>query len=378
MRYDVAVIGLGGMGASSLAHLARRGVRAVGIERFGRLHGDGGSSGESRIIRKAYFENHAYVPLLERAYRLWDELGERRGRALIDMAGLLMVGAPQRRGIAGAIESARRFDLPLMTYDADQIARRFPGTRPRADEIGLLERDAGIVFPEAAVDAFLGEAEDHGATTMFEQCVESWERNGGTYRVALASGDVIEASKLVLCPGVWAPSLLPSLRLPVRVQRNVQLWFEPSTPQFDRGVFPTFFVERIELPAPLYGFPATGGTLKAALHGFGDAVDPERPDRRIRDSDVTVVRDALDEWIPGAASSYDRGRVCMYDNTPDGNFIVDRLAEDSGVTIACGFSGHGFKFAPVIGEIVAALTLDGGTDFDIGFLGLDRFSAISS
>jgi sarcosine oxidase len=366
------------MGASSLAHLAKRGVRAIGIERYARVHEEGASSGESRIIRKAYFENPAYVPLLERAYALWYELEGRTGRALIDLIGILMVGAPERRGIAGALRSAKRFDLPLTTYDADQLARRFPGTNPRADEIGLLERDAGMLFPEAAVDTFLRDAEENGATMLFEQRVETWERSDGVHRVVLASGETVEAARLVICPGMWAPELLASLRLPLRIQRNVQLWFEPSTPQFDRGVFPTFFVERLELPAPLYGFPTIGGTLKAALHGFGDLVEPERPDRRIRDTDVTVVRDALDEWIPGAASSYARGRVCMYTRTPDDNFIVDRLPDDPTVTIACGFSGHGFKFCPVIGEIVTSLTLDGGTDFDIDFLGIDRFTALSS
>ncbi|MBV8490031.1 MAG: N-methyl-L-tryptophan oxidase [Candidatus Eremiobacteraeota bacterium] len=363
------------MGASALSHLARRGVSAVGIERYERLHDKGASSGESRIIRKAYFENSAYVPLLERAYRLWDELEARSGRALIDMSGLLMVGAADSRGIAGALESARRFDLRLATFDAAQIERRFPGTRPRPDEVGLLERDAGIVTPEEAVAAFLDDAERHGATTIFEQRVETWDRRDGSHHLTLASGESVEAARLVICPGMWAQQLLGELKLPLRIQRNVQLWFEPSTSQFDRGVFPTFFVERVELPAPLYGFPAMGGTIKAALHGHGDIVDPERPERRIRDSDVTVVRDALDEWIPGAASSYSRGRVCMYTRTPDDNFIIDLHPTDPTVAIACGFSGHGFKFCPVVGEILTSLVLDGGTEYDVGFLGIERFSA---
>jgi sarcosine oxidase len=160
--------------------------------------------------------------------------------------------------------------------------------------------------------------------------------------------------------------------LPLRVQRNVQLWFNPATAQFDRSIFPAFFLERDEFPAPLYGFPAIDGSLKAALHRFGDFVDSERLDRDVRESDIAFVRDVLDDWIPGAAATYDRGKVCTYTLTPDGNFIVDRAPDDPGITIACGFSGHGYKFTPVIGEIVADLALEGGTRFDIGFMGLSR------
>lgn len=374
MRYDVAVVGLGSMGAAAAAHLAGRGARTVGIERFARLHDQGASTGETRMIRKAYFEDPAYVPLLRRAYELWRALETQSGRKLVDLVGVLMVGAPERAGIAGTLRSAREHDLPLDVFEADQIARRFPGTCPRPGEIGLLERDAGMLFPEAAVEAHLDLARSHGATLLFERRVVSWTNAGGTYRVALEDGETIEANRLVLCPGMWAPGVLAGLDLPLRVQRNVQLWFEPATAQYDLGLFPAFFVERLELPAPLYGFPAIGGRLKAALHGFGDLVNAERPDRRIRDTDVTVVRDALEEWAPGAAGRYARGRVCMYTLTPDSNFIVDRVPGDPGVAIACGFSGHGFKFCPVVGEILADLALEGGTDFEIGFLRMDRFT----
>lgn len=375
MRYDVAVVGLGGMGAATLAHLAGRGARAIGIDRFARLHELGASSGESRIIRKAYFEDPAYVPLLQRAYQLWAQLQAESEQQVLDLVGILMVGAPERAGIGGAIKSARQYDLPIDLFDADQIERRFPGTRPRPDEIGLLERDAGIVFPQAGLAAHLERAQRLGAETLFEHPVESWERVAGAHELHLSDGRTIEATRLVFCPGMWAGGLLAGLRLPLRVQRNVQVWFEPSTSQFDCGVFPTFFLERLELPAPLYGFPAIDGFVKAAFHGFGDQLDPERPDRRIRDRDVTLVRDALDEWIPGAAASYARGKVCMYTLTPDGNFIVDLYPDDPSVAIACGFSGHGYKFCPVIGEILSQLVLDGGTPFDIDFMRLARFAA---
>ncbi|MBV8583500.1 MAG: N-methyl-L-tryptophan oxidase [Candidatus Eremiobacteraeota bacterium] len=377
MRYDVAVIGLGGMGAATLSHLARRGVHCIGIERFERLHENGASHGESRIIRKAYFENPAYVPLLERSYELWRELQATTDRKLVDFVGILMVGEPGCEGIAGTLRTAKQWNLPLDEFDADQIARRFPGTMPRPAEVGLLERQAGIVFPEPALDAHLNVATQHGAEMHFSNGVERWEKHDGTHRLTLADDTVVVADKVAVCPGMWASKLLAELELPLRVQRNVQVWFEPHTNHFDRGVFPTFFIERLDLPGPLYGFPAMNGTMKAAFHRFGETVDPDRIDRRIRDDDVTIVGNALDEWLEHAAGSYVRGRVCTYTLTPDGNFIVDKHPNDPSVTIACGFSGHGYKFSPVIGEICADLVLDGGTRHDIGFLGMNRFSQSS-
>ncbi|MEO6834709.1 MAG: N-methyl-L-tryptophan oxidase [Candidatus Tumulicola sp.] len=372
--YDVAVIGLGGMGAASLAHLARRGVRAVGIERYARTHELGASTGGSRIIRKAYFENPAYVPLLERAYALWHDLEIETQRTLIDLVGMLVVGGPEREGIVGTLRSARRHDLPLDVYDAGDVTRRFPGTTPRPNEIGLFERQAGIVFPEAAREAHLEVASSRGAELRFETRVESFERRDGVHAIALGDGTTLETTRIVLAPGMWTPALLAGLGLPLRVQRNVQIWFEPSIRQFDRGIFPAFFVDRAELPAPLYGFPAIAGSLKAALHAFGDLTAAEGLDRDVREGDVANVRNALDAWIPGAAAKYGRGKVCAYTLTPDGNFIVDHYPGDSSITLACGFSGHGYKFCPTIGEIVADLAMDGGTRFDIGFLRLARFA----
>jgi sarcosine oxidase len=377
MRYDVAVVGLGGMGAASLAHFARRGIRAVGVERFARLHENGASHGETRIIRKAYFEDPAYVPLLQRTYELWHQLEKESRRKLLDLVGILMVGTPEREGISGALRSARQYDLPLDVYDADQIARRFPGTMPQPNEIGLLERDAGIVFPEPALDAHLEAATAHGAETRFCTRLLTHDKADGVHRLSLDDGSTIDSARLVFCPGMWTGALLNELDLPLRVQRNVQVWFEPVTAHYDRGVFPTFFLERPEFPAPLYGFPTINGTLKAALHRFGENTDPERTDRRIRDGDVTIVGTTLEQWMKGAAGSYARARVCAYTLTPDGHFIIDTHPDDASVTIACGFSGHGYKFCPVVGEIVADLALEGGTRYDIGFLSMKRFSQSS-
>lgn len=374
MRYDVAVVGLGGMGAAALAQLCRRGVRAIGIDRFARGHALGASSGESRVIRTAYFEDAAYVPLLQRSYELWEQLQVETNQRLLDLTGILMVGAPEREAIAGTLRAARQHDLPLETLEAGEIARRFPGTTPRSDEIGLLERRGGIVFPEAGVRAHLSAAEARGAQLRFETHVRSWVAKAGAIRLHLHDGAVVEATRLILAPGMWSSELLEGLPLPLRVQRNVQIWFEPATQRYDRSAFPVYLVDRAELPAPLYGFPAIAGALKAALHAYGPDTTPSSIDREVRDADVAAVADALDRWMPGAAARYLRGKVCPYTLTPDGNFIVGLHPQVAGVVVLCGFSGHGYKFCPVVGEIAAELALDGGTRFEIGFMTPRRFA----
>ncbi|HKU80549.1 MAG TPA: N-methyl-L-tryptophan oxidase [Candidatus Tumulicola sp.] len=374
VQYDAAVVGLGGMGAAALAHLARRGVRAVGIDRFARDHALGASSGETRVIRMAYFEDPAYVPLLQRAYALWAQLEEQTGQTLLDLTGILLTGERERDAIAGTLRAAREYGLPLELLDADELRRRFPGATPRASEIGLLERRGGIVFPEAGVRAHLRAAQDAGAELRFETTVRWWEAGRRAIALRLNDDTAIETARLILAPGMWSDELLGDLGLPLRVQRNVQVWFEPATRAFDRGTFPAFLVDRADLPAALYGFPAIGGALKAALHAYGEAASATTLDRDVHDADVAAVRTALEPWMPGASDRYLRAKVCPYTLTPDANFVLGPHPRVAGVVIACGFSGHGYKFCPVVGEIAADLALDGATRFEIGFMSPTRFA----
>lgn len=376
-RYDLVVAGLGGMGSAALAHASARGKRVLGVEQFARGHALGSSAGRSRIIRKTYFEDPAYVPLLLRAYELWRELQDTTRVPLWNLTGILAVGTPQSTVISGMEASSAAYDLPLDRLDAKAIASRFSGTKPRANECGLFERDAGMLFPEAAIEAHLRVAETRGAETAFEMAVTAYEASSGGITVRLSNGSAIETARLAFCTGAWTGPLLHDLGLPVTVQRNVQLWFAPSTGNFSAGKFPAFFLEREGLPAPLYGFPDYGEGVKAALHGYGERTDAAALDRSIRESDIAPVQDALNGWMPGAAGEFVRGKACMYALTPDEHFIIDLDPRDSRIVIAAGFSGHGYKFASVIGEIVAELAFEGGTGKPIGFLRLERPSTSS-
>jgi sarcosine oxidase len=374
--YDVAVVGLGAMGSAALANLAGRGASVVGFDRFARGHSLGASNGRSRLIRKAYYEDASYVPLVLRAYDAWHELEALTGAAILHRTGLLLAGCPNSEIIENAAKSATMHDLPFEMLDAGAIRARFPAFAPRDDEIGLYERDGGYLAPEAAVDAYLELANQRGASIRFNSPVASWERvaNGVRVRLETPSADSIEARRVILSAGSWANGLGGDVAMPIEVQRNVQLWFRSDGGGFGVDRCAPFLLDRAGLPRPLYGVPDYGFGVKAAFHAFGETVESvESLDRSIRQSDVDTLTQALEAWMPGAAGALVESRVCMYDLSPDRNFIVGADPQEPRVILAGGFSGHGFKFASVIGEILADLALDGATPYDLGFLSPQRF-----
>jgi sarcosine oxidase len=376
MRYDVAVIGLGGMGSAILAACAERGASVIGVEQFARGHELGSSAGKSRLIRKAYFENPAYVPLLHRAYELWRELERASGEDILRITGVLSVGDEASEILAGTQRSAREHNLALDVLSRDEVQRRYPTLHLLPNEIGVFEPDGGVLVPERAIEAHLKVAEASGAQMRFEVRVEDWHpADRGGYDVRLADdGAVVHARALVVATGPWFKNALESLGIPIRIQRNVQAWFAPGTNAYDATRFPGFLLDRSGLPAPLYGFPDFGDGVKAAFHGFGDLTDAEHVDRIVDSArDVDPLVRSMRDWMPGAAVTLRETKVCMYSLTPDEHFIVDRHPHHDLVILCGGFSGHGFKFASVIGEIAADLALDGGTRHPIDFLSLRRF-----
>ncbi len=371
--YDAVVVGLGGMGSATLARSAERGLRVLGLERFARGHEFGASSGKSRIIRQAYFEDSAYVPLLLRAYDLWHDVATRTQLEVMHLMGVLLVGDERGQVVRGSLESARLHGLAVEALTAREIVRRFPMMRPRPDEVGVFEREAGAVFPEVAIDAHLQLAESAGAQLRFGVAVDGIAERSGNLAVMLPGGEEVETKRVALCQGPWLQPLFAQLGVPLVVQRNVQCWFKPSRPDFVPGRMPAFLVSRPSLPGPLYGFPDFGAGVKAAFHSHGVATNPEELERSISDDDVVPLQTALEDWMPGAGGEPLHGKACMYSNTPDEHFVIGLHPRDSRIAIAGGFSGHGFKFASVVGEIVSDLLAEGGTRHDIAFLSPRRF-----
>ena len=375
MRYDVAVVGLGGMGSAILADCARRGASVIGLEQFARGHDLGSSSGKSRMIRKAYFEDPAYVPLLLRAYDLWRELERATGHELLRITGLLMVGAETAEIIAGARRAASEHRLPFESLTAREIRARYPMLRIKDDEVGVFEPDGGVLDPERGVQAQLKAASAAGARMRFGIAMENWEATNDGFVIRLADGTTVTSRSLVLSLGSWFKDALDKLGIAIRVQRNVQTWFAPATDQYAAGRFPPFLLDRKGLPAPLYGFPDFGDGVKAAFHAHGDLTDAAHLVRAIDPArDIEPIERAMEEWMPGAAHRFRAAKPCPYTLTPDGHFVVDRHPAHPLLILCGGFSGHGFKFAPVVGEICADLALERESRHEIAFLSLRRFA----
>lgn len=362
MNYDVAVVGLGGIGSAILADCATRGARAIGLEQFAPAHEFGSSTGRSRIIRKAYFEDPAYVPLLLRSYDLWRELERATGESLLRITGLLMVGKEDAEILAGARSSAKKHGLTIEVLSRREIEKRFPTLRILPNEIGIFEPDGGVLAPERAIAAHLRIATRAGAQFRFGSRVESWNAGDDQFDLQLADGGQVSARSLVLAMGPWFEQTLVSLGIALRIQRNVQAWFTSANEAYAAGRFPPFLLEGEGLPAPLYGFPDFADGVKAAFHAHGSIEKIDRLDRDVvRQKDVDPIAAAMENWMPGATRTFRAAKVCPYSLTPDGHFVVDRHPQHARLIFCGGFSGHGFKFAPVVGEIAADLALEGAS-----------------
>jgi sarcosine oxidase len=363
------------MGSAILATCARRGKAVIGLEQFKRGHDFGASSGKTRMIRKAYFEDPAYVPLLRRTYELWRELERETNEEILRITGVLMVGREESEIISGSRRSASEHGLPIDVLSKAEISARYPNLRTHEGEIGVFEPEGGVLKPERAIEAQLNVASAHGAEMQFGVALKNWRATRDGFEILLADETRISARVLVLSLGPWFKTTLESLGVPMRVQRNVQAWFTSRMAEYEVGRFPAFLVDRKEFPAPIYGFPDFGDGIKAAFHGAGDLIDAEHCDREIdHERDIAPLAELLEEWMPGAFGPLREAKTCMYSLTPDEHFVIDRHPEHANLILCGGFSGHGFKFAPVVGEIGADLGLKGGTFHPIDFLSLRRFS----
>jgi sarcosine oxidase len=370
-RFDALVVGLGGMGSAAAYHLARRGLRVAGFDAFRRGHAQGSSHGRSRIIRKAYYEAPEYVPLVLRAYELWRELEAATGRELLTITGGLMIGAPTSELVRGALASARRHGLAHEQLDAAQVHARFPAFRLPDDLVGVFEPDAGVLRPEACVDAHLALAERLGAELHEGEPVRAWSFDAHGVGVETERGRYA-AERLVVTPGPWAPHLLAELGLPLRVRRVVNVHFEPEPDaRFGPERCPIYLWEVPE--GVYYGFPALPGEgVKFGRHDAGETTTPETIRRQVDPEEVEALRRVLDRYLPGAGGPTLWTLTCMYTLTPDQHFVLDHHPASGRVVFGCGFSGHGFKFASAIGEALADLATDGRSELPIGFLAAGR------
>ena len=353
-QYDVVVCGLGIMGSAALYHLARRGQRVLGIDRYPPGHDRGSSHGETRVIRLAYFEHPSYVPLVRRAYALWRELETEAARSLLHVTGIAEVGPPDGALVKGTLAAARLHDIPHELLAASELMRRYPAFRLPPHFVGVVQPHGGFLEAEASVQSLLALAQKHGAEIRTGASVRAIEPANDIARV-VTDAVTIEAGTAIVAAGPWVRSLLPGATLPLRVTRQAMAWFAPREPaHFAPGRFPVFLIESDH--GIHYGFPPFGAGLKVAKHHHADeTVDPDLYDRSISAADEALIRAALADHLPGANGPLVDAKTCLYTGTPDGDFVIDRLPGAASIVVASPCSGHGFKFAPAIGEILADL-----------------------
>jgi sarcosine oxidase len=375
-HYDVIVAGVGGMGSAACYHLAKRGQRVLGLERFDLGHAMGSSHGLSRIIRIAYFEGENYVPLAKRAAELWHETGREAGMKLFHVTGSLDIGTEADGFVESSRGSCLRHDLDHEVLDQKEIERRFPAFRLTPRHSALWQPGGGFIASEKAIYAHAGLAMKHGADLQFDEPILSWKTtaNGGVE--VKTERQTYTAGSLVLSAGAWMPGLVPELGKTEHVVKQAIGWFGTRRPElFTEEKFPVFILTVDE--GSFYGFPLYEhpGVKVGGPHFAREPIDPNDPDRTPSAKQVAAIKDCLRKYIPEAAGEPITLKGCMYTVTPDEHFVVDRVPGAPQVIALSPCSGHGFKFSSVLGEVAADLVTKGKTPLDIAPFSISRFAA---
>ncbi|MET6989646.1 N-methyl-L-tryptophan oxidase [Sediminicola arcticus] len=379
-HYDVIVVGIGSMGAPTCYNLAKRGVKVLGLEQFTIVHENGSHAGQSRMVRKAYFENPDYVPLLDTAYALWEELEEITGQKLFHKTGLFYTGPNQNNLLEGVKLSAQKYNITINNLNESECLKKFPSFKLTKNYEYLFEPDAGYVVPEQIIKLYTKLAINEGATILENQLVEAWSDTENVVSVRTKTATYI-ADKIIFTAGGFTNNLFPKGKNQLVPRRQVTCWFQPKKPSlFTSEKFPCFLYTTPELPGAFYGFPllSTGDMnskmgIKVGYHYPGEVIDPYTLHNFDHEKESKLIKEFMHSYIPDGYESVLSTKSCIYTYTEDGDFILENHKDYQNVSIACGFSGHGFKLAPLVGEILADLSLEGKTKHPIGFLSSNRF-----
>jgi sarcosine oxidase len=370
---DILVIGLGANGSSALYHLSTTGKKIIGFDRFTPPHTHGSSHGESRIIRQAYFEAPIYVPLLKASYSLWADIERTSGKKLFQKTGGLMLGREDTAVIKGSRLSAETHGIPYEYLSSSDIQRRFPAFLPTPDTVGLLEKEAGILFPEECIRTFLAEASENGADIHSNETVLDITPTQDKVEVTTSKGKYT-AAKLILTAGAWTEHLLPELQLPLTVKRQIVHWFKDASlsppARYLPANMPVYIWEFLP-DRMFYGFPDLGKGIKIAWHHHGRTIQPDEKREDTSPEEIKEMEQIVEKYL-GMTPIYNNSSVCMYTNTPDEHFIIDRHPGYKNIIIASPCSGHGFKFSSLTGKILSDMAMDKKIEFDLSPFSVTR------
>jgi sarcosine oxidase len=378
--FDAVVIGVGSMGAATCYYLAKQGLRVLGIEQFGIAHENGSHGGQSRLIRQAYFEHPDYVPLLRRSYDLWKNLEEEAATKLFYPTGILYSGMANDFLISGSQKSAETYGIPLEKLTSQQAHHRYPQFKLPEEYQSIFEYNAGFLTPELAIRTFAAQATAHGASIHTQEQLLKWEENDNSLTITTTKG-TYHTQKLILTAGAWSGLIAPKLQPKLKVTRQLVAWVNTKNDaKYALNKMPCWGINKKDMPGLFYGFPLLPNAefsgpagMKLGYHLPGEIIEPDdsleiNPSK----ADMAILTDFLKEFMPGCYDSINEIKHCKYTYTPDEHFVVDFLPNHSNVMIAAGFSGHGFKFAPVIGEILADLATQGKSSLPIEFLSMNK------
>lgn len=372
-HFDTIVIGVGGMGSATLYELAKAGQNVLGLEAFDIPHDRGSSHGVNRIIRLAYYEDAAYVPLLQRAYELWHELEDVSHERLLITTGSLDAGPEDDEVFQGSYASCLEHGLNHEVLDADALATRFPAYQLPAGFKAVWQPDGGFLLSERCIVAFVMAARARGARVRARERVLRWHADNTGVQVH-TSDRQYHAEQLVITAGAWASRLIPELNTYAQAERQVLGWFEPSNPRaFTPEAFPVFNLRVPE--GRYYGFPeySVPGFKIGRYHHLNEHVNPDTLTRDVTAEDERVLRDCVSHYFPAANGATMSLKTCMFTNSPDEHFIIGKHPAHERVTLAAGFSGHGFKFCAVIGEIMAQLVTRNNSSHALDLFAPERF-----
>ena len=371
--YDVIVIGVGAMGSATTYQLAARGCKVLALEQYNIPHDLGASGGINRMIRLAYAEDPRYVPMLRRAYRLWRDLGRRSKQRLLFITGGIDAGPEDSWIVRGSLQACTEHQLKHETLTAAELRKRFPAFRLPKKMVAVYQPQGGFVLAEQSIVAQVSLALDLGAEVHAREQVLDWRVQKGMVTVRTDRGSY-RASRLVITAGPWAAQVIDRLNGVVKPERQVLIWVQPKRPErFRMGVFPVFYMQDGE--EKFYGLPIFGipGLKFGKYNHLKEQVDPKTMARECHPNDELVLRNAIRKYLPDADGPTIAMKICLFSNTRDENFILDSHPDFPQVSIAAGFSGHGFKFCPLVGEIMAEFALNGGSSsYDLGLFRLDR------
>ncbi|MFC4802606.1 N-methyl-L-tryptophan oxidase [Neobacillus sp. GCM10023253] len=373
-QYDVVVVGAGTAGMAAGYFLAKQGVKTLLIDSFDPPHSNGSHHGDTRIIRHAYGEGEQYVPMVLRAQHLWEELQQESEETVFLKTGILGIGPEDSPFMQEVVKSAKTYNLPLEMMDNASVKQRWPGFEVPEGYIGCFESSSGVLLSEKCISAFRKLALCQNAELWTNIRVENieFQPNGV---IVETSNDRVYADKCIITAGAWTGKLLKSLNIPLTPVRKTVAWFEADEEKYNQHQFPGFYYV---LPNQMfYGFPSIDGSgVKVGRMDGGKNIDPDQVDRSfgIYQEDEEDLRSFVQAHLPDAAGQLKVGKVCLFTRTPDEDFIIDHHPDYPHVAIASGFSGHGFKFGSVFGEILANMTLGKKVEYDLSYFRIGRFS----